>query len=188
VHRTRRRSPRWRSGRVSAPCEHGRFRFSQLALLAVPPVAHPDHPVRHGVDVSAEVVDEGDGVAHPPRDGVVPAQPSQHDADQADGEGKSAVLAMRCFPWSPPDRSDELKRPDSTTQCHAERPAIGGTDLVTFDRYGWGLDLDLALRARPAGSRECTSRDGLCQPLWTRERHYAIRQFAVLVGHGLPRR
>jgi GT2 family glycosyltransferase len=29
--------------------------------------------------------------------------------------------------------------------------AIGGMDLVTFKRYGWGPDLDLALRAREAG-------------------------------------
>ncbi|MEZ0366471.1 glycosyltransferase family 2 protein [Mycobacterium sp. pUA109] len=29
--------------------------------------------------------------------------------------------------------------------------AIGGLDLRTFGRYGWGVDLDLALRARKAG-------------------------------------
>jgi GT2 family glycosyltransferase len=29
--------------------------------------------------------------------------------------------------------------------------AIGGLDLQTFRRYGWGVDLDLALRARDAG-------------------------------------
>ncbi|OBI40748.1 glycosyltransferase family 2 protein [Mycobacterium sp. E796] len=29
--------------------------------------------------------------------------------------------------------------------------AVGGMDLDTFGRYGWGLDLDLALRARKAG-------------------------------------
>jgi len=29
--------------------------------------------------------------------------------------------------------------------------AIGGFDLRTFGRYGWGIDLDLALRARKAG-------------------------------------
>ncbi len=29
--------------------------------------------------------------------------------------------------------------------------AIGGLDLVSFRRYGWGIDLDLALRARDAG-------------------------------------
>lgn len=29
--------------------------------------------------------------------------------------------------------------------------AVGGMDLATFGRYGWGLDLDLALRAREAG-------------------------------------
>lgn len=29
--------------------------------------------------------------------------------------------------------------------------AVGGMDLTTFGRYGWGLDLDLALRARDAG-------------------------------------
>jgi GT2 family glycosyltransferase len=29
--------------------------------------------------------------------------------------------------------------------------AIGGMDLRTFGRYGWGIDLDLALRARNAG-------------------------------------
>jgi GT2 family glycosyltransferase len=29
--------------------------------------------------------------------------------------------------------------------------AIGGLDLRTFGRYGWGIDLDLALRARKAG-------------------------------------
>ena len=29
--------------------------------------------------------------------------------------------------------------------------ATGGMDLVTFKRYGWGPDLDLALRARRAG-------------------------------------
>jgi GT2 family glycosyltransferase len=28
---------------------------------------------------------------------------------------------------------------------------IGGLDLRTFERYGWGIDLDLALRARDAG-------------------------------------
>ena len=28
---------------------------------------------------------------------------------------------------------------------------IGGLDLVSFRRYGWGIDLDLALRARDAG-------------------------------------
>lgn len=28
---------------------------------------------------------------------------------------------------------------------------IGGLDLLTFQRYGWGIDLDLALRARNAG-------------------------------------
>jgi GT2 family glycosyltransferase len=28
---------------------------------------------------------------------------------------------------------------------------IGGLDLRTFARYGWGVDLDLALRARKAG-------------------------------------
>jgi GT2 family glycosyltransferase len=28
---------------------------------------------------------------------------------------------------------------------------VGGMDLGTFGRYGWGLDLDLALRARKAG-------------------------------------
>lgn len=29
--------------------------------------------------------------------------------------------------------------------------AVGGMDLSTFGRYGWGLDLDLALRARKSG-------------------------------------
>jgi GT2 family glycosyltransferase len=29
--------------------------------------------------------------------------------------------------------------------------AIGGLDLYTFRRYGWGIDLDLALRAQDAG-------------------------------------
>jgi GT2 family glycosyltransferase len=29
--------------------------------------------------------------------------------------------------------------------------ATGGMDLDTFKRYGWGIDLDLALRARKAG-------------------------------------
>jgi GT2 family glycosyltransferase len=29
--------------------------------------------------------------------------------------------------------------------------SVGGMDLTTFGRYGWGLDLDLALRARKAG-------------------------------------
>jgi GT2 family glycosyltransferase len=29
--------------------------------------------------------------------------------------------------------------------------AVGGMDLHTFGRYGWGVDLDLALRARKAG-------------------------------------
>ena len=28
---------------------------------------------------------------------------------------------------------------------------IGGMDLRSFGRYGWGIDLDLALRARNAG-------------------------------------
>ena len=28
---------------------------------------------------------------------------------------------------------------------------IGGLDLRTFERYGWGIDLDLAVRAREAG-------------------------------------
>jgi GT2 family glycosyltransferase len=28
---------------------------------------------------------------------------------------------------------------------------IGGLDLHTFERYGWGIDLDLAVRAREAG-------------------------------------
>ena len=27
----------------------------------------------------------------------------------------------------------------------------GGLDLRTFERYGWGIDLDLAVRAREAG-------------------------------------
>lgn len=29
--------------------------------------------------------------------------------------------------------------------------AIGGLDLTSFDRYGWGVDLDLAVRARKSG-------------------------------------
>ena len=28
---------------------------------------------------------------------------------------------------------------------------IGGLNLLTFERYGWGIDLDLAVRAREAG-------------------------------------
>jgi GT2 family glycosyltransferase len=28
---------------------------------------------------------------------------------------------------------------------------VGGLDMQTFGRYGWGIDLDLALRARKAG-------------------------------------
>lgn len=35
-----------------------------------------------------------------------------------------------------------------TRQCWQD---IGGLDLRTFSRYGWGIDLDLALRARNAG-------------------------------------
>ena len=35
--------------------------------------------------------------------------------------------------------------------------AIGGMDLRTFGRYGWGVDFDLALRARNAGYRLYTT-------------------------------
>ena len=56
---------------------------------------------------------------------------------------------------------------------------IGGLDLYTFERYGWGIDLDLAVRAREAGYGAVHHRDGLHQPLWAQDRQSHVRQAAV---------
>lgn len=60
-----------------------------------------------------------------------------------------------------PDAADYLPRPLYRTVAAVEGTAlmmsrecwdaVGGMDLQTFGRYGWGLDLDLALRACKAG-------------------------------------
>ncbi|MFV0495906.1 glycosyltransferase family 2 protein [Mycobacterium sp.] len=60
-----------------------------------------------------------------------------------------------------PDAADYLPRPSYRVVPAVEGTAlsmsrecwdaVGGMDLSTFGRYGWGLDLDLALRAQRAG-------------------------------------
>jgi GT2 family glycosyltransferase len=79
------------------------------------------------------------GILGPMTDGGFPCALADHKPDAADYaprplyrtvpavEGTALVLSREC--WR----------------------TIGGFDLRTFRRYGWGVDLDLALRARAAG-------------------------------------
>ncbi len=57
--------------------------------------------------------------------------------------------------------------------------AVGGMDLSTFGRYGWGLDLDLALRARKAGFGLYTTEMGYINHFGrkTANAHFGGRQY-----------
>lgn len=60
--------------------------------------------------------------------------------------------------------------------------AIGGMDVRTFGRYGWGVDLDLALRARDAEFGLYTTGDVVRQPFRPQDGQHAFRSMAVLAG------
>ena len=76
--------------------------------------------------------------------------------------------------------------------------AVDGMDLKTFGRYGWGLDLDLALRARHAGFGLYTTEMAYINHFGrkTANTHFGGRQYhwgasaAMIRGlrrtHGLP--
>lgn len=59
--------------------------------------------------------------------------------------------------------------------------AIGGFDLRTFGRYGWGIDLDMALRARKAGFGVYTTEMAYINHFGgkTARRHFGSSQYVL---------